>query len=711
MTRENFLRISGIWGIRDGYPRGKTPPFIGIDGKPFRDQLCPIASAQPGRFDNELQKLMEKNDHFSNNWEAYSSDYKGCFCQECFAAFARFSNIPEADLKPFWPREVIGRHHDLWVRFRSLQHAAIVAALEESICRIGKQNGRESHFIPMLSRSVCSDSMAFGKQYSPVDFLKDLQLVNVWGPYTHSTGMNRLYEYLPGKHLTHYLEVRDVKRFVDRHAGHAVGIFGFPYGCNGTNVNSPEAIALETIDNFLTGYAGSLVYWFNFDYRYYTRMVETNQKIALYEDCIYDWKRSDQVKVEAVSPLISPKHIHAWLPSTRLCPEMDSIPSTLQLQAYHNNDQILAAVGNFWEKSGVYVRLTAQGLSGNYLVNQPHLQKFRRSTGEELASGLMVYVPALTWEFFLLEPDKQQKAAGTEYSASGLQKEYAEQLPQLKASLEIEDAALAKRRHESAIVDFNFDETPEIIAGGITVKELRKENKQALAVHASNYSAVLEPAFGGQLASLHTGNAELAASWIGRIGFLKPSSFILDSAMQIQHIRALDNHIEIKLKRKNIAGLEITQTWIFRDSSITESVEVVNRSGSAIRLMPRFHSMMQYMAPGGGFSTIQQRFSAEPQHRLLLVSSDSEKLAARLQANSIIPWKMAPIEFSSPEIPQKLGFQTTTPLYGIYLWNTPGAANGSFEPIFPLRDLASGGKTEFQQEFLLPVLQKNVLRQ
>ncbi|NLF94716.1 MAG: hypothetical protein GX564_12595 [Oligosphaeraceae bacterium] len=702
LTAGKFLHIGGVWSIRDGYPRGKNPPFLGIDGKQFRDQVCPIASAQAGFFDATLRDAMARMDHFSNNWEAYSSDYKGCFCPQCCTAFAQFAAIPEAELKAVWPQEVIRRHHDQWVRFRSRQHAAIIAALEESISRIGRELGRESHFIPMLSRSVCSDALTFGQQYSPVDFLKHLKLVNVWGPYTHSAGRHRLYSYLPGKYLTHYLEVRDVKRFVDKYSEQPVGIIGLPYGCHGTNVNPPEAIALETIDNFLTGYAASLIYWFNFDYRYYTRMTEANRKMALYEEQVRTWPRDNTVRVEAAAPVISPEHIRAWLASSKLCPEIESITSTIQLQAYRQDQRLLAAVGNFWEKSPVFIKLSAPDLSGDYLLLQPHRGQYRRTSGTELSAGIKLYIPALTWEFFLLEPDRGQAVSGTECRATDIEALYAETLPLLRATMDQENADLSRRKHESSIVEYNFAETPEIVSGPVTLKELRREDKQALEVLAPKYRLVLEPEHGGQIASLLCHEQELASTWIGRVGFLKPSSFICDSALQIRQIRALAQGVEVELYRKNISGLDLTVTWTFRPDGFTQRVGVSNATAASFTLIPRFHSMMRFLAPDGTFTVGTDSFRSEPQHRLLLTATDSEKLAPRLGVNTPLALPSGPVEFTAPGQPQKLIFQTEAPLYGIYLWNSPGAENGSFEPIFTPRKLQPGQSTEFEQQLHLP---------
>jgi hypothetical protein len=702
LTAGNFLHIGGVWSIRDGYPRGKNPPFLGIDGKQFRDQLCPIASAQAGFFDATLREAMARMDHFSNNWEAYSSDYKGCFCPQCCTAFAKFTAIPEEELKAIWPQEVIRRHHDQWVRFRSLQHAAIIAALEESISRIGREMGQECHFIPMLSRSACSEALTFGQQYSPKDFLKHLKLVNIWGPYTHSAGMRKLYSYLPGRYLTHYLEVRDVKRFVDKYSEQPIGIIGLPYGCHATNVNPPEAIALETIDNFLTGYAASLIYWFNFDYRYYTRMTEANRKIALYEEQVRTWPGDNSVQVEAAAPVISLEHIRAWLASSKLCPEVESINSTIQLQAYRKDQRLLAAVGNFWEKSPVFIKLRVPDLSGDYLLLQPHLGQYRRTSGTELAAGIKLYLPALTWEFFLLEPDQGQAVSGTEYHAADIEALYAEKLPLLLATMEQENAALSRRKHEASIVEYNFDETPEIVSGPVTLKELRREGKQALEVLAPKYRLVLEPEHGGQIASLLCHEQELASNWIGRIGFLKPSSFICESPMQIRQIRPLAQGVAVELNRKNVSGIDLTVNWTFLPDGFTQQVRVSNATAAEFTLIPRFHSMMRYLAPEGTFTIGTESFRSEQQNRLLLTADDSEKLAARLSVNAPLALPSGPVELTAPGQPQKLIFQTDTPLYGIYLWNSPGADNGSFEPIFMPQNLHPGQSTEFEQQLRLP---------
>lgn len=699
LQREKFSRLGNRWGIRDGYPRGQTPPFVDINGKQFHQQLCPIESAKAGRFDADLTEVLKNADHFSINWEAYSSDYKGCFCDKCFKAFALYAGIPEDRLKDVWPKNVIARYHDIWVEFRSHQHAAIIAGLEESMTRLSRQQRRDGHFVPMCSRALFSDSATFGKQYSPKDFLKHLSLINIWGPYTHSAGLYRPYQYLPGKYLTHYFEVRDVKRFVDKYADKPVGILGLPYGCHGYNVNPPEAIALETIDNFLSGYAGSLVYWFQFDFRYYHRMAEANGKIAAYEDMVTEWPRTNELKVETASPIITPDHIRIWLPSSRLCPEIDSAGSVVQTQAYRQDNRILAAVGNFWEKGGVFATLSIPGLTGEYVVAQPHAGIFRRTSGAELAKGVMVYIPALTWEFFLLEPWEQGKKYGTEHTDEDIQKHYNALLPRLTALLSKEDSELALRRQESSIVEFNFDETPEIQGGQVVVRELRRDGKQAIAVKAPAYSAVMEPSQGGQLGSLILAGEEIAAPWIGRIGFLKDRKFICDTHLQVKNIRSQVDGVVVELQRSNVSGLDITLAWTFCDSGITEQAEVVNNQQHSLKLIPRFHNMLRYMTVGESFAVGNRTIPVTPENRLFVTQDDHEKLAAVLKGD-VEKLAIQSVDFSSSRLKSRLRYITGNPLYGIYQWCNPGATVGSFEPLFVPVELSPGSKTVFAQQFL-----------
>ena len=70
------------WGVRDGYPRANknnTQPFIGIDGKVFRNQICPQAvyTHKIPAVKKAFEEVHAHSRFFMNNWEAYSRDYKG----------------------------------------------------------------------------------------------------------------------------------------------------------------------------------------------------------------------------------------------------------------------------------------------------------------------------------------------------------------------------------------------------------------------------------------------------------------------------------------------------------------------------------------------------------------------------------------------------------------------------------------------------------
>ena len=396
--RQNNVAVSSNWNyIRDGYPifpqKENPAPFLGIDGKVVRNQLCPVEVYTRGNAYREvmlpkIRETMGRLDYFFINWEVYHSDYKGCFCERCRDAFIEHSHLPAEEVRKVWPLKVVATYHDQWVKFRSWQHSQICKVLEEDMSAV-----RGGHFMPMLSITCFNEESQYCVQYHPDDYMKYLKWANIWGPYLHTIGLNRPYEYQPARYLQHYYAIQNTMDYVRRHGGSHLKITGLPYGSHATNADLPEAVAMETLNNFILGYHGSLVYWFHFDYRYWALMAQANAKIAACEDMVYSWPRINTVRAIPDSPYIQPKHWRPHLGNCNYCPGMRTAETALVSHGWQKGKSILVAVGNFWEKGDVFYRLSIPGLKGKYLIRTPYAPyRYLKTSGEELAKGVRLHL-------------------------------------------------------------------------------------------------------------------------------------------------------------------------------------------------------------------------------------------------------------------------------------------------------------------------------
>ena len=701
-----FLRKYNIgtcenWNsIRDGYPQlGKkfnTTPFLDVEGKPFRNQLCPVEVYTRGAVYKkhivpQVQRVMSSAAFFVVNWEVYHSDYKGCFCQRCMKEFVKFSKKSEAEIKAVWPRQVVSRYHDLWVKFRSQQHGKVCKVLEEDMASVRKG----VHFMPMFSVTCFNEDSQYSNQYHPDDYLPSLKWINVWGPYLHSMGMNRPYEYIPGRSLQHYYGVRNVMEYFERHGGKHVNITGLPYGSHAFNVNTPEAAALELHNCFILGYKGAMFYWFHFDYRYWALAARANRMIAACENMVRVWGENNSVKAVPVTPIITDKHWKIHLGNCNYCPGMRTAKSAVITHAWSKGTSTLAAVGNFWEKGDLFFRLTVPGMKGNYVIRTPYAPyRYKFVTGAELAKGVLLHLPPLSWEYFLIEKREKKSYPGTPWN---IEKKMALLKNDIQLKFADENRRLKEMERLFRITDYNFGETPEITAASVKVSETKWKNQQALMVKTPLYQALLAPADSGQIKSLAVGEKELVlqnnpSASFGKPGFWRPRARLVDNTpFRIFSIKAEKDHVTVVLERPRTMGFDLQIVWEFYEKSIKESFTVRNAGGRSEETVLRFHHMPMHLAnhTGAHFSIGAQKFDIIGKDRTLICTPGVLGKSAHIKGGDTV--------FVSPAMGFDLIHHPLDTVQGYYLWNHPGTVTGSFEPIFKGRKLTPGETLTIRQ--------------
>ena len=685
---------SNVWGIRDGYPRADAKfnkqPFLGIDGKVFNSQICPqavYAKKMPMLLDS-FKKVLSTNRFFMNNWEAYSSDYKGCFCNFCKEEFIKHSGLSAAAVNKVWPKEVIARYHDKWVKFRSWQHGEICKTLVKYAAEAGGE------FVPMLTVASFNSQGTFCLQYHPDDYLKHLKWINVWGPYLHTTGLNRPYSYQPGQYLKHYYGVKNVVNYIRSHGGKHLNITGLPYGSHGTNLNLPEAVAMETINNFVLGYKGSLVYWFHFDYRYWTLVTRANAKIAACEGMVYKWQKNKDFTVKPVTPYIAPRHWRSRINAYGVFPELEKAKSALITQGWSHQGKTLVAAGNFWERSSVFFKLQVPGKKGTFVVRTPYAPyRYCKVTGKELASGVLLELSPLVWEFFLVEPWQKGKNYGVPFDA---ERRLASQKKTIAQRFQEEEKILADFEKMFKVADFGFGETPEFTAGGVTLSEKRENGVQNLAIKTPVYQAVLVPSNGANIKSLIVNGKETVLQTngtFGKVGFWRPKGILIENPLRIDTIKALTDHVEVTLSRPATANYNLKVVWKFYKDRLYESFTVQNAAQHKFFTVTRFHHRPMHLANlSNSFFTIgAEKFPIVMKDRFLVQKAGVLGKTVNIKGGDTV--------FTAPRMKSTLRHKGLDPIQGYYIWNSPGAATGSFEPIFEGKELAPGESLTIRQEW------------
>ena len=697
-VKKNNIQTCDNWNyIRDGYPifpkKDNPAPFLDIEGKKVRNQICPTEIYSRGSVYQqyilpEIKRVLSKNSLFMINWEAYNSDYKGCFCNRCMKEFAKYSKLPLEKVKAVWPRKVVAAFHDTWVKFRSEQHGRICKVLEEDMSAVGKN----THFMPMVSITCFNEESRYCQQYHPDDYLKYLKWINVWGPYLPTIGMNRPYEYIPGRYLQHYYGVENVMTYFKKHGGSKVNIMGLPYGSHAFNASLPEAVALELHNNFILGYQGSMMYWFHFDYRYWSILARANEKIAACEKMVNIWPADDRVNTVPVTPMIKPEHWKIHMGKCEYCPGMRTAKSALITKAWSKDDLTLVAVGNFWEKGHVFFRLVVPGRKGDFIIRTSYPPyKYQKVSGEELSKGVLLHVNPLEWDYFLIEPLRKEKYAGVPFDTE-------KELQRLKKDIELkfaeENDLLKQMEKYFKISDYSFGETPEITAASVKLTEAKLNECQALSIVTPVYKALLAPAESAQVHSLIVDGKELVSRSFGKPGFWRPRAAMIENTpFRIMDIKAETDCVKVVLERPRTMGFDLKIVWKFYEKHLEESFTVRNTGDRSKETILRFHHMPMHLAnhTSAYFTIGTQKFDILQKDRFLVQKPGVLGKSVNIKGGDTT--------FFSPNFGFKLVHHALTPLQGYYFWNNPGAVTGTFEPIFAGKNLVPNNSLTISQRW------------
>lgn len=763
-AKEFFARNIKIYNqpywLCNGYRLGSDPKpenakFRFQDGTVFKEgkfeAICPVEVYTEGKYFQDsilkpLSDILVKDKRASSimpNWEPYMFDFKGCFCENCKKEFVKFSGLPEDEINGEWPKGIILKYRDTWIKFRSWQHGKLVSTLEKNINAIGKTNGLDSHFSPEIAWSFLTEN---GNkeclQYNPVDFIDNLPVLEPWGPYIFND-FSKPYVYNAGIHLITFAAAKDIKKFVAdkvKDKKKQPKLIAFPHGfqCD-TWVTEPEGLAFDTLCFFLNGWEGSIAYYFpkGYDARYWNAMAETNTLIAGYENYVLKGKRLDSFTVSVLTPMPScniPKYWSEGGDFGAKLPSLKKNPVLINGVEYELNGNRMIALGNFWQKGEAFVKLSVTGLKDGerYVLRQPDLKiVYTGSSGKvelsakELQDGILVHIGALRFAFFTVEPYKNGADYGTLIKPDDMKKLMDSRMPEIKKAMEFENKYLSelkkKDNEENPKQDYS-SVIKELKSDKISSKAEKDINgNTVIAVKTGNSKTLIDPANGGRISSWNLGDNEIVSTdpnlGLGLDAFWWPkdAAGIVRGNYIIEKQELVSDSLVIILKRKltiedskDLAGMTVFKTFKISSSGakIEISSEILNSLDKDKSFSFRYHNMLSFLEAKNnksGFAYIiqdnkKQRFERIFTFKLFRYSKTEDKeLEKAFPPDNLGFISGSKVELGAPWTKTKLEFDVMkqSDLYGLILWDSGKQKASTFEPLFNRVTLKPGEKSTF----------------
>ncbi len=651
--KNNIIRIGQSLWIQNAYRMGgsknRTPEsyFRQIDGKIFainkRVQTCPVEIYTRGSYyRSEVLPLLEEilitqdyAEHIMPNWEMHHADFQGCFCIRCrdeFVIFMQGRATAEA-VKAAWPNEILQKWEVLWQRFRSLQHSQICTTLAKDVAEIGKKAGKKSLFIPAVAwhTMIENDNPHFA-QYMPRDYMDKLKCLLPWGPYIF-TNITEKYINYPGLHLIVWNAAGDVKNYVNKYIAdpqRRPKLLAMPQGMQAdTWITEPEAIAFETLCFFLQGWDGSIVYYFprSYDHRYWNALAGGNSQIAAAEKYVMKGKLlKEGLSIEPLTSLPKPVFPDFWNEGGDFKKRLPGLKKSdiVQTRLYKKDQSYLAAVGNFWQNSEIFLKLKVRNLEKDTLYSVKELGNHGKNLGcfrgKELADGILIMTGALRWSLLEITPGKST----AEITQQDLQKLFNECRERIENRCR-KEAAMVEQRQRILSEDVpvnDFKSIYDIHTSGVALKAVQCDGKDFLQITARNYTALLDPSRGGVIKSLVKNGRELVNRelniGLACDGIWYPDKMAFNSVRgyKISGIEQEKSAVIVTLSRhlsnfdkSSLSGVKLTKKMTFHPDRIAVQTVVYNGSESDIKIAFRFNNLPIQLGADEGRAVLQNNLN------------------------------------------------------------------------------------------------------
>jgi len=724
--------------VVNGYSfRGKKvveERFLGVDGNWVSHGTCPAAIYQKGRYLEEVfvpeaRRLLAEADmvdHIMCNWEPFMYNLKGCFCTRCRDEFVRYSQEPAQTIAAAWPREIIRKYPQRWVRFRSWQHGKMLKTLEAIIGEIGRGVGKEPHFIPEISISHFSEDCEWG-EYDVRDYLGKLPVIQPWGPYCFHRFASP-YGYQRGKYLIWFSYMMRADAFVAARIPERrqrPRLLAFPMTQSADWVVEPECLAMETIASFVAGWGGCVQYFFphGYDARYWRALANANSIIADNEDFVFSGTRVDEaeelaLELETPVPAVSSKGKY-FRPSMNW---RAGGPSLVQAVEYRWQGRRLFAIGNFWEKGDVFVKLRPKSLpaGSRWVLHEAAFDRdFTNAAGKrelsaaDLQQGVTVHVGAMRWAFFTLRPAAAlAPAAARRIPPQLIAAIKTSFLPNIEEAMNFEKSYQAKR--EAQVTRPDVSKFTPLKSGKVSSVLEKKEDteEQQIVFTTDRLQLAIDPfsaakitrlqmdgiSFSHKKKPLHFGAGALMMPTPTNI-FNQPYAFLGQEKTK-DGLRV--NFKTVLLPQKygyNIGGLELRKSiTVFNDGrGFRVSTRLVNASDHAMtNVSYRYHNLLCLQNAAGKAIPWQANFAGADKEPVCFQVDGAgveffrfkPQIITQLEKYGEKRYVLSDPDFSISWPGARTHIRVSIPererLYGYMFWGFPhqGVASSSAEPIY-----------------------------
>ena len=471
------------WQFNNGFQigNGKLPEsdrYVAVNVNPndrhaqaILNGTCPISVYEQSHFFRTntipfIQSYVKGSDGCWSNWEPYMFNRKGCMCQKCCRAFAKYIGKPYEEIAAKWPKCIMsgGEYFMDVLKFRSLEHAKVVKTLDR-VVREATGGDASLGFIPAIAWIEMASwwrPRNYAAEVQAIDYAGALRWMNPWGPYV-AWESNNPYIYTKRKPLCHFFAAQDVRRTVnaDYPAGARPKLMALPQGYQcGHWLSQPEHISMALDSYFFNGWESTIEYYFprGYDARYWNAFAEATDRAAKFERFVFDGRRTDTESV--VEPFAGVYASPARMLSGYL-PEYRNI-SPLQSVSYDLDGTRIVAVFNFWQKGEAFFTLKTKGLKrGRYEIRLEdgtrRVPSAKRAfySAEELAAGVKLSVGAARTRVFEIRPFSGPSATASE-TDEAFDARFGAQRPQL------EQRAAEDAEYERNNGDVVYDPMPVI---------------------------------------------------------------------------------------------------------------------------------------------------------------------------------------------------------------------------------------------------------
>jgi hypothetical protein len=472
----------------------------------------------------------------------------------------------------------------------------------------------------------------------------------------------------------------------------------------GTWVTEPEAFAFEVLCYFVNRWEGVFGYFFprGYDHRYWNAYAKANKAIAEHEGTVLKGSETDQVSFKPATPLPRPLIATGW---------KHALPSIVdreiyQYRAFRKDNEIVAALGNFWQKGELFAVMKISGLKEKqqYAVDSSEGYSLGSFSGTELAKGILVHAGALRWNFFRIHPGKaaHEKVIPQDAMRSEMEK----RLPSIRKMADWEKEYAAKTEAEMRDNDpvNDFKSVKEVSGNSVTLKAVQENGKDYLEITFPKGRILLDPAKGGSLTSMKIKSKELVHDFgFGMVGFWSPRPvshqigkgyLIKDIRKTAQGIEVVLSHSITSLEKPALDQLKIVKTYLFTPGGVSIKTTLNNGAFIPRRFAFRYHNVPSHLAVADGIADFGGvHFERNQSLKILRFGTADAEIDKAYQVGSFLDGKTQEFKLRRQGYPDLTVSMGGAPAYGVIFWDA--GTFSTVEPIFRTLSLAPGASKDF----------------